>query len=181
MVLFRELTKMLKAMFKTALSALIMLSLAAPALAKNKAVTESLKIDATPQAVFQAIQGYRTSSFHHRKLLSYDGKSALVDEQLEGVPVLGSVHCTWVEKEVPYQRIDYTMLKSDKFVSGSGSYVILAHGSDSVTLELSSEVDSGVRIPFAKEIGSMAARKDMKLRLQQIKRLSETAKIAQNP
>jgi len=166
---------------KTALSALVVLTVAAPGFAKCKAVTETLKIDASPQAVFQAIQGYRTSTLHHRKLVSYDGTSAVVDEQLEGVPVLGNVHCTWVEKEVPYQRIDYTMLKSDKFVSGSGSYVIVPNGSDSVTLELSTAVDSGVKIPFAHEIGSVAARKDMKMRLQSIKHLSETARIAQKP
>ncbi|MBS1957697.1 MAG: SRPBCC family protein [Cyanobacteria bacterium SZAS-4] len=167
---------------KTALSALIVLTVASPGLAKCKAVTESLKIEASPQAVFQAIQGYRTSTLHHRKLVSYDGTSAVVDEQLEGVPVLGNVHCTWVEKEVPYQRIDYTMLKSDKFVAGSGSYVIVPHGTDSVTLELSTAVDSGVKIPFANEIGSVAARKDMKMRLQSIKHLSEAAtRIAQKP
>jgi hypothetical protein len=166
---------------KPALSALVVLALASPAMAKSKVVTETLKIEATPQAVFAAIQGYRTSNLHHRKLISYDGTSALVDEQLEGVPVLGSVHCMWVEKEVPYQRIDYKMVKSDKFVSGSGSYVILSGGSDSVILELSSELESGCKIPFAKEIGQMAAHKDMKLRLQQIKHMSETARIAQNP
>ncbi|MBI2812634.1 MAG: SRPBCC family protein [Candidatus Melainabacteria bacterium] len=168
--------------WKTALSVLVALTFASPGFAKCKAVTETLKIDASPQAVFQAIQGYRTSTLHHRQLVSYDGKSAVVDEQLEGVPVLGSVHCTWVEKEVPYQRIDYTMVKSDKFVSGSGSYVIVPNGSDSVTLELSTDVDSGVKIPFAREIGSVAARKDMKLRLQSIKHLSESAtRIAQKP
>ncbi|CAN5258430.1 hypothetical protein BH10CYA1_BH10CYA1_51360 [soil metagenome] len=167
---------------KTALSALVVLTVASPGFAKCRAVTETLKIDASPQAVFQAIQGYRTSTLHHRKLVSYDGKSAVVDEQLEGVPVLGNVHCTWVENEVPYQRIDYTMLKSDKFVSGSGSYVIVPSGSDSVTLQLSTELDSGVKIPFAHEIGSLAARKDMKMRLQSIKHLSETAtRIAQKP
>jgi hypothetical protein len=166
---------------KPALTVLVVLALASPAIAKSKVVTETLKIDASPQAVFAAIQGYRTSSLYHRKLISYDGTSALVDEQLQGVPVLGSVHCTWVEKEVPYQRIDYKMVQSDKFVSGSGSYVILPGSADSVTLELSSELDSGCKIPFAKEIGQMAAHKDMKSRLLQIKRMSETARIAQNP
>lgn len=172
---------MLKAnALKATLSAVVLLSMAGPAFAKSKPVTESLKISATPQAVFQAIQTYRNSTQCHRKLVSYDGKSAVVDEQLAGVPVLGTVHCTWVEKEVPYQRIDYTMLKSDKFVSACGSYVIVPHGADSVTLELSSDIDSGVKIPFAREIGSVATRKDIKVRLQQIKHMSETAQIAQN-
>lgn len=167
------------AALRTALSALIVLTFASPGLAKCRAVTETVKIDASPEAVFQALQGYRNSNVYHRKLVSYDGKSAVVDEQLEGVPVLGNVRCTWVEKEVPYQRIDYTMMKSDKFVSGSGSYVIVPNGAESVTLELSTQVDSGVKIPFANEIGAAAAHKDMKARLQAIKRLSETARIAQ--
>ncbi|HEY9679745.1 MAG TPA: SRPBCC family protein [Drouetiella sp.] len=162
------------------LSAIVMLSLTSPALAKGKAVVEVVRINATPQAVFEAIQSYRNSSALHRKLVSYDGKSAVVDEQLENVPVLGNVHCTWVEKEVPYQRIDYSMMKSDKFVSGSGSYVISQSAGDCCTLELRSELESGVKIPFAKEIGAVAAHKDMKLRLAQIKRMSENTRIAQN-
>jgi hypothetical protein len=169
----------LKVTFQTALSALVVLTMAAPGFAKCKAVTESVKIDASAEAVFQALQGYRNSNIYHRHLVSYDGKSAVVDEQIEGIPVLGNVRCTWVEKEVPNQRIDYTLLKSDKFVSGSGSYVIVPSGTNSVTLELSTEVDSGVKIPFAREIGSAAAHKDMKGRLLSIKRLSETARIAQ--
>lgn len=170
---------MLKPVLKTALLAMVVLTLASPGFAKGKTVTESVKIDANAQAVFEALQDYRNSNAYHRKLVSYDGKSAVVDEQFAGVPVLGNVRCTWVEKEVPFQRIDYTMLKSDKFVSGSGRYVIMPSGNDSVVLELSTELDSGVKIPFAKEIGAAAAHKDMKARLQSIKRLSETARIAQ--
>lgn len=178
-VSFCELAMLRVTAFKTALSALVVLSLASPCLAKSKPVTESVKIDANAESVFQALQGYRNSNVYHRKLVSYDGKNAVVDEQLEGVPVLGNVHCTWEEKEVPNKRIDYTMLKSDKFVSGCGSYVIVPSGTDSVVLELSTEVDSGVKIPFAREIGAAAAHKDMKARLQAIKRLSETSRIAQ--
>lgn len=173
---------MLKArVLKVMLAVAVSIALGSSAMAKSRTVTESIQIDATPQAVFDAIKSYRTSSALHRHLVSYDGQKAVVDETLEGVPVFGQVHCTWIEKEVPFQRIDYTMLNSDKFVSGSGSYVILPGTQPGyVTLQLNSELDSGCHIPFAKEMGQMAAHKDMKTRLQLLKHISEETKIAQS-
>jgi hypothetical protein len=166
---------------KAALTAAILALLSSPALAKcQKLLTERIQIDAKPQAVFETIRKYRTCDLHHRKLVSYDGKKALVDESFEDVPVYGKVHCLWEEKEVPYQRIDYTLVNSDKFAAGAGSYVILPDKENgTVTLELDSSLESGLHIPLANEISQCAARKDMKVRLLLIKKMAEETKLTE--
>ncbi len=166
---------------RASLIAAFLAIICSPVLAKSqKFLTERIQIDAKPQAVFETLRKYRTCDLHHRKLVSYDGKKALIDESIDGVPVYGKVHCLWEEKEVPYQRIDYTLVNSDKFAGGSGSYVILASREDGkVTLELESSLESGLHLPFASEISQGAERKDMKARLSLIKRMAEEMKLSE--
>ncbi len=164
---------------KALLGAITLAWLASPSWAKSpKSMVETIEIDASPESVFETIQSYRTCEFHHRRLVSYDGKTALIEENLEALPVYGNVHCLWLEKEVPYQRIDYKLVESDKFASGSGSYVILPPKEQGmVTLELDSELESGSHLPFAKEITQVGARKDMRARLQIIKKMAEMTRL----
>jgi hypothetical protein len=150
--------------------------LGSPALGAKpqKPLSASIQISAPPEAVFQAIQKTRDSQAMHRKLLSYDGKVAKIKENLEGVPIYGKVECVWEETELPYERIDYKMLSSDKFKSGSGSWIITPSSDHkSSNLELQSFLDTGLRIPFAGEITKMGAAKDNKVRLQHIKDAAE--------
>ena len=154
----------------------LVLLLIGPALGAKppKPLIATIKISAPPEAVFKAIQKMRDSQEMHRKLMSYDGKVAKIKENLEGVPIYGKVECVWEETEIPFDRIDYKMLSSDKFKSGSGSW-ILTPSSDhkSTDLELQSFLDTNLHIPFAGEITKMGASKDNKVRLQHIKDMAE--------
>jgi len=149
-----------------------------PVLAGEPApMTESIKINATPIAVFNAIRKYRTSPIHHRHCVRSTRNRAIIDEHVEAVPIYGTVHCLWQEQEHPYSRIDYCLIDSDKFKSGSGSYIITPPTGDGpVTLTLESRLDSGSHLPFAKLLTAANSRKDMQLRLEYIKRLAEQTK-----
>jgi hypothetical protein len=168
---------------KAALAAIICVLFAGPTLAKSSSsLTERIQIDATSELVFDSIRKYRTCELHHRHLVSSEGNHALIEENLQDVPLYGTVRCLWLEEEIPYKRIDYKMVKSDKFSSASGSYIILpSQASGSVTLELDSQFEIGLHLPFAREISQAAARKDMRTRLELIKNLSENRQIAAKP
>jgi hypothetical protein len=100
---------------------------------------------------------------------------ATIKENMEGVPIYGKVECVWQETEVPYERIDYKMLSSDKFKWGYGTWILTPSADKkSTTLELRSFLDTGLRIPFAGEITKMGASKDSKVRLERIKKISES-------
>lgn len=143
----------------------------------GKPLSASVEIAAPLKTVYEAIQKTRNSAEMHRKLLSYDGKIARIKENLVNVPIYGDVECIWEETEIPFERIDYKMVSSDKFKSGSGSW-ILTPSSDhkSTTLELQSYLDTGLHLPFAGEITKMGAAKDNKIRLQRIKEVAEGSK-----
>jgi hypothetical protein len=143
----------------------------------GKPLSASIEIAAPPKTVYEAIQKTRDSVEMHRKLLSYDGRLARIKENLENVPIYGDVECIWEETEIPFERIDYTMVSSDKFKSGSGSWILTPSvDHKSTTLELQSYLDTGLHLPFAGEITKMGAAKDNKIRLQRIKQVAEGIK-----
>jgi len=170
---------------KTFIHTLIALTLSqsffVPAEAKeHKAVGSNIVINAPPEVVFEAIRKQRNSEEAHRKQVSFDGKTAIIEEKMENVPVYGKVDCTFEETEFPYKRIDYKMLKSTKFKESFGSW-ILTPSSDgkSTTLEFDSYTNSGLMIPFGGQITEMESKNTGKKRLQHIKEVSES--MAKNP
>lgn len=136
-------------------------------------VSEKILIKAPPEVVFEAIRKQRTSN---KTLESYDGKVAVIKEELENVPVYGKVECVWQETEEPYQRIDFKMLSSSKFKESYGAYILTAsNDGSSTTLELQAHMDAGLMIPFAAELTKASTAKDSKHRLEQIKKVAEQA------
>jgi hypothetical protein len=134
-------------------------------------IAEKITIKAAPDVVFEAIRKQRDTST--RKLQSFDGKIAVINEEIEGVPILGRVTCVWEETEAPQSRIDFKMLRSSKFKESYGAYILTPAGPDSTTLELQVHLDPGLAIPFAGEIANASASKDSKARLQLIKDVAE--------
>jgi len=134
-----------------------------------------LLINAPAHAVFQAIRQVRNSPPLQRKLISYDGKVAMVKETLKNEPVLGDVECVWKEVEQPDRRIDYTMVGGTKLKSASGSYVLTPSADGrTTTLELSSQTVSGVHLPFAGTLEHAASMKSARTHLLMIKNIAES-------
>jgi hypothetical protein len=135
------------------------------------AVSEKIVINAHTQHVLEAIRQLRDQD--GRKLQSFDGKVAVVNEELDGVPVLGKVSCVWQETEHSPERIDFKMLSSTKFKESHGAYILTSKGERSTALELQVHMDAGINIPFAAEMTKANTSKDTKVRLEKIKKLAE--------
>ncbi len=137
-------------------------------------VSEKIVINAPPEVVFEVLRAQRNTDDKQRQLESFNGKVAIINENLENVPMYGKVNCVWQETEDPYTRIDFKMLSSTKFKESHGA-MILTQGQDgkTTTLELQVQLDPGITIPFAAEITKRTTSQDAKDRLGKIKLLAE--------
>ncbi len=89
------------------------------------------------------------------------------------LPVIGSAICLMHHTEVPNQRIDYKLLKSDHFKAMEGSWIFTpAENGKATVLELSTHLDMGVPVP--KMIFNNLTQKKLDKRLAHIKEMAES-------
>lgn len=165
---------------KTTLIALAMLSLVSPAMAAtdtdNDTVFSTVMVSASPQAVFEAIQMQRQVD-PARKQVSYSGAEAVIDENFSGLPVIGSAKCLYKEVENSPARIEYRMVSSNKFKRFEGCWTLTpVDGGRKTELRLSTYLETGVHVPFARQITNCSVRKDVLRRLSRVKNLAEAQK-----
>lgn len=131
-------------------------------------VTQSILVKANSKYVFEAIQHARKAE-STRRLLSYDGSDATIEEKFRTIPVVGEATCTYVEHEIPGQGVEYYLVNSDRFTVFQGKWSLTpSKDGKSTTLELTNAMDPGIRIPFWQEITKMAAGKSVKKRLEEV-------------
>lgn len=138
-------------------------------------VTMSIVIKAQPRVVWEAIQHERRAGGDQRKLISYDGNRAVLEEKFASLPILGAASCVYAESETPIQRIDYSLVHSERFHAFEGSWTLTPLKDGSHTLvELSNSLDPGIRVPFWQELTKAAAARHVKKRLEDITTYVET-------
>lgn len=132
-------------------------------------VKHSVVINAKPEYVWQAIQHQRKND-NHRKLLSYDGTNASIHETFASLPIVGEASCVYVENESTlYERIDYSMVKSESFNVFQGAWILSpGKNANETVVELSNAIDPGIRVPFWQDITKMAASRLVKRRLEAV-------------
>lgn len=126
-------------------------------------LSKTVEVNAPVQKVWEAIQARRSSDPNKRKLMSYDGKIAVVKEFFSGVPIIGNTTCTYSERElIPRKAIEYKMLSSNRFHTFEGFWQ-LQEGSKPGTTQvtLTTILDPGVRIPFWQQMAKNAMQKDL--------------------
>jgi hypothetical protein len=154
-------------------------------------VQGSVEINAPPQIVWEAVHEERK----HDPDLAYskviqEGTSESKNEskneyKLEQkfvlVPILGTAVCQMHNKEIPFERIDYKLIKSDHFKAMEGSWVLVPQEGGKTKLELTSLLDTGLMVPRGM-INSITARKIQK-RLKRVKAAAEilNKKLAEHP
>lgn len=138
-------------------------------------VKMSILIKAKPEVVWGAIQHERICGGDQRKLLSYDGSKAVLEEKFAALPIVGAASCVYTESEVPIHRIDYSLVHSNRFHAFEGSWILTPVKDGSQTIvELSNALDPGIRVPFWQEITKAAASRHVKKRLEEISTYIET-------
>jgi hypothetical protein len=140
-------------------------------------VKHSIIVKATPEQVWEAIRHQRKAD-DHRKLISFDGTIATLHETFAALPIVGEASCDYVETEkIPNQRMDYSLVKSDRFSVFEGSWILsLAKDGQSTLVELSNAIDAGIRVPFWQDITKMAASRSVKKRLDAVCQYAESLK-----
>ena len=136
----------------------------------HRGVESSVVIDASPKAVFEAIQHSRVQEPHRRKVVSHHDGVAVMDEHFSELPVIGNAHCTYKEVETPYKRIDFALLSSEKLKAFEGSWILTPLGNGERTeVKLNTYSEPKVWLPFAKEVAGSSILKDIRRRLDSLK------------
>ena len=156
----------------------VLLSMPALATAEKtfKGVRAKVVVRNNQIAVYQAIRGLRQSDPSDVRVISTSDNEDVLEERFDGLPIIGQARCIYKEKYAPPKRIDYQMLESDHFKAFEGSWVLkpMADG-NSTEVELSSYIDAGLPIPFARQITNIQTMKDVRERLEQVKRSAESS------
>ena len=153
---------------------------AGPASAYNKdefaGVRAGVLVHAEPKLVYNAIRNQRIDNASAGRELSRAEFELLIEEEFNGLPIVGHAWCTYREMYTPYKKVDYKMVKSDKFKAFEGSWELKSENDGKDTyLQLSGYVDTGLAIPFGRQITNIQTSKDVKRRLQFVKRSAEAA------
>lgn len=141
--------------------------------AKTKGVSSSIVIEASPKIVWQAVADQRSTDpdLIYSKVLSRSGNTSMLEQKFSKLPVIGTATVLFRSNEVPHQRIDYAMVKSDKFKDMSGSWVLKPVDNDTTELQLTNFVDTGMPQFFVNQF----TKAKVKQRLALIKSAAERA------
>lgn len=168
------------ATYKARTAASILLTIFALAMAPRAdakdgdGVSATIVVNASASIVWNALQDQRFADEFHRKIVSSSANNIMVEEVFADIPVLGSATCLVSENEVPCRRIDFTLVKSDKFKEFKGAWIFTpsADGKQT-TVRLTTYCETGCRIPFARSITDTTIQKNERMRLAEIKELAE--------
>jgi hypothetical protein len=141
----------------------------------HKRVKAKILIHASPHVVWETVHEERKKDpdLAYSKVISQDAENQVTLEQKFAViPVIGTATCVMKHVEKPFERIDYTMVSSDRFKAFEGSWV-LTPGSDpnETILELSTYCDMGLPIPRGMVDGVTG--KKLQRRLSNVRNMAE--------
>lgn len=128
----------------------------------------SLLIKATPEMVWHAILDVPDSEdMAYSKQLERKGNVAIIEEKYVKLPIIGDAIAVIKQTEDPFKRIDFELVRSDKFKAMEGSWVLTPVDNGKHTMvELSSYTDTGVPIP--RFIVDITTKQRVKGRLQEV-------------
>jgi len=137
---------------------------------KHPCIEQTLVIKASAKVVFEGIQMSRLGDPDRRHLVSHQQDVAIIDEKITDLPIIGSAHLVYKEIEVPFKRIDYLLISSDKFKAFEGSWELtpLDNGRETKVV-LKSYSETKAWMPFAAELASSSTVKDINRRLDNLK------------
>lgn len=146
--------------------------------ATDAMVSNSTVINAPVKAVWEAMRTLRRNDPAHRKVVSSGGGDYVVEEKFDKIPVLGEAICTYKEHEVPMQRLEYSMIKSDKLKAFEGEWELSPTADGKTNVKLSSRTDAGIHIPFADRITRNRTAKSIQKRLNDVRDIATSTRVA---
>ena len=137
----------------------------------------STTIKASPEIVWRMVHEERQHDpdIGYTKILEQSEHECKLEQQFKFIPILGTSVCVTEQKEIPFERIDYKLLKSDHFKEMEGCWTFAsADNGRSTVLCLSSHLDLGLPVP--KFMMNSISTKKLEKRLAHIKELSENVR-----
>lgn len=146
-------------------------------IAKNSGrrwVAAKIHIKASPSAVWEAIHEERKTDpdIAYSKVLEKNNNETTLEQKFQVLPVIGTSVCVMKQTEVPNKRIDYYLLKSDRFKALEGSWVLMPSDEGTI-LELASYIDMGV--PAPRSFIEAVAGKKLERRVSNVRKAAEAA------
>lgn len=140
--------------------------------APSDGVTGKIAITAPAQAVWDAVHNERSSDpdISYSKIVEQKGNRVLLEQKFNTIPVVGEATCLLVQEETPLKRIDYKMVRSDKFKEMWGSWII-EENPNGVSLSLHSVLDTG--LPYAQSVTNQFLKNKIDARLARVKTAAE--------
>lgn len=144
---------------------------------KPELIKASICIDAPREVVWQAVHDERKHDpdLAYSKIIVPGEHEYVLEQKMVLIPVFGSAVCEMQNKEVPLERIDYKLIKSDHFKHMEGSWVLTSTSDGKTNLELSTSLDLGMPVPKSVINGFTA--KKLQRRLKHVKESAESLNI----
>lgn len=163
-------------LFATAISLLALLLFASPASAKcaeKEGVSGRIEIQAPARIVWDAVHKERAEDpdLSYSKVVENRGEKVMLEQKFKGMPIIGEAVCLMEQTETLNQRIDYKMVRSDKFKALSGSWILTELPDGSTRLELYSVLNTG--LPFSEHIINHVLKGRIGKRLERVKASAE--------
>ncbi|HEY9677437.1 MAG TPA: SRPBCC family protein [Drouetiella sp.] len=151
--------------------------------AEKPRVKAKVLIKAPPEVVWYSVHEERKHDpdIAYSKVIEQGVNEQKLEQKFCLLPVIGSATCLMHHTEVPNQRIDYKLLKSDHFKAMEGSWIFTpAENGKATMLELQTHLDMGVPVP--KMVFNNLTQKKLDKRLAHIKEMAESmqSKVAAN-
>jgi len=137
-------------------------------------VKAQILIKAPPELVWYSVHEERKHDpdMAYSKVIEEGVNESKLEQKFNIIPIIGSATCLMHQHEVPLQRIDYKLIKSDHLKAMEGSWVFTpAENGKATLLELSTHLDMG--IPFSRTIINGFTQKKIERRLAHVKELAE--------
>ncbi len=137
-------------------------------------VTAKIRIAAHPNVVWNAVHEERKTDpdLAYSKVVEEGKNEQTLEQKFQLLPVVGTSVCLIKSSEIPNKRIDYYLLKSDRFKAVEGSWILQPTEDGGTILELASYIDIGMPAPrsFVENI----AGKKLERRVSNVRRVAES-------
>jgi hypothetical protein len=138
-----------------------------------RGVSAQINIMAQPALIYENIKSLGKTD-GSVKVLETNPEHSVLEETFKGLPIIGDAVCVYEERYDQNRRIDYHLLRSDKFKAFEGGWELAPAPDGSTLVKLRHYTDTGLRIPFARQITDGATMKDIQKRLSVLKQQAES-------
>ena len=155
-----------------------------PARAEKVPGSLGAKVEATvmapPEIVFAALRSIRDGDDSGScRMLSSTVNENVVEEVFDGLPVIGKATCVYKETFEAPSKMSFKMIRSDKLKTFEGEWNFQPVDNGTHTsVKLRTNLDTGLKVPFAKQITDIATSNELKEQIADLKKSVENKQRA---